>query len=322
MRAIRPRQTGGPEQLVLEDFVTPAPGASEALVRVGAAGVNYIDVYHRTGLYPLPLPVPIGLEGAGTVEQIGRDVHDVRVGDRVAWASVPGSYASHVVAPAEKLVPIPDGVETEIAAALLLQGMTVHYLTQTIFPLASGHTALVHAAAGGVGLLLIQIARRAGAQVIGTVSTEAKAALAKEAGADHVINYTTSNFATECKRLTGGRGVDVAYDSVGKSTFDGSLDCLAPRGHLVLFGQSSGVVPAFDPARLARGSYSLTRPTLVHYTATRAELLARSSDLFDWVAAGSLRVHVDRTFPLAQAAEAHRALTGRATTGKVLLIPG
>ena len=322
MRAIRPRQTGGPEQLVLEDFVTPAPGASEALVRVGAAGVNYIDVYHRTGLYPLPLPVPIGLEGAGTVEQIGRDVHDVRVGDRVAWASVPGSYASHVVAPAEKLVPIPDGVETELAAALLLQGMTAHYLTQTIFPLASGHTALVHAAAGGVGLLLIQIARRAGAQVIGTVSTEAKAALAKEAGADHVINYTTSNFATECKRLTGGRGVDVAYDSVGKSTFDGSLDCLAPRGHLVLFGQSSGVVPAFDPARLARGSYSLTRPTLVHYTATRAELLARSSDLFDWVAAGSLRVRVDRTFPLAQAAEAHRALTGRATTGKVLLIPG
>jgi NADPH2:quinone reductase len=321
MRAIRPRKTGGPEELRLEELSTPTPGASEALVRVEAAGVNYVDVYHLTGLYPLPLPLPIGLEGAGTVEQVESGVHDLRAGDRVAWASVPGSYASHVVAPAEKLVPVPTSVTTEVAAALLLQGMTAHYLTQTVFPLRLGHVALVHAAAGGVGLLLIQMAKRAGARVIGTVSTEAKAALAKEAGADHAINYQTSDFAAEVKRLTGGRGVDVAYDSVGKSTFDGSLDCLAPRGFLVLYGQSSGVVPAFDPARLSRGSYFLTRPSLGHYTATRSDLLARSRDLFDLVAAGSLRVRIDRTFPLAQAGDAHRALTGRATTGKVLLIP-
>jgi NADPH2:quinone reductase len=321
MRAIRPQKTGGPEELRLEELSTPTPGASEALVRVEASGVNFIDVYHRTGLYPLPLPLPIGLEGAGTVEQVGSGVHDLRAGDRVAWASVPGSYASHVVAPAEKLVPVPSGVATEVAAALLLQGMTAHYLTQTVFPLRPGHVALVHAAAGGVGLLLIQIAKRAGAQVIGTVSTEAKAALAKKAGADHVINYQTSDFTAEVNRLTGGRGVDVAYDSVGKATFDGSLDCLAPRGFLVLYGQSSGVVPAFDPARLSRGSYFLTRPSLGHYTATRSDLLARSRDLFDLVAAGSLRVRIDRTFPLAQAGDAHRALTGRATTGKVLLIP-
>ena len=321
MRAIRPKQTGGPEQLELEEFATPAPGASEVLVRVEAAGVNYIDVYLRTGLYPLPLPLPIGLEGAGTVEQLGSGVHDLRVGERVAWASVPGSYASHVVAPGDKLVPVPDGVATEVAAALLLQGMTAHYLTQTTFPLRPGHVALAHAAAGGVGLLLIQMANRAGARVIGTVSTEAKAALAKDAGANHVINYLAADFAAEVKRFTGGRGVDVAYDSVGKSTFDGSLDCLAPRGFLVLFGQSSGVVPPFDPARLSRGSFFLTRPSLGHYTATRAELLGRARHLFDMVAAGHLRVRIDRTFPLAQAADAHRALTGRATTGKVLLIP-
>jgi NADPH2:quinone reductase len=321
MRAIRPKQTGGPEQLELEEFATPAPGASEVLVRVEAAGVNYIDVYHRTGLYPLPLPLPIGLEGAGTVEQLGGGVHDFRVGERVAWASVPGSYASHVVAPVDKLVPVPDGVATQAAAALLLQGMTAYYLTQTTFPLRPGHVALVHAAAGGVGLLLIQMAKRAGARVIGTVSTEAKAALAKHAGADHAINYLAADFATEVKRFTGGRGVDVAYDSVGKSTFDGSLDCLAPRGFLVLFGQSSGVVPPFDPARLSRGSFFLTRPSLGHYTATRSELLARACHVLDLVAAGNLRVRIDRTFPLAQAADAHRALTGRATTGKVLLIP-
>jgi NADPH2:quinone reductase len=252
---------------------------------------------------------------------VGKGVQEVRAGDRVAWASVPGSYATHVVAPADKLVPVPEGIATEVAAALLLQGMTAHYLSQTIFPLRSGHVALVHAAAGGVGLLLIQIAKRAGARVIGTVSTEAKAALAKAAGADQVINYATADFATEVKRLTGGRGVDVVYDSVGQSTFDASLDCLAPRGYLVLFGQSSGVVPAFDPARLAKGSYFLTRPSLVHYTSTRAELLGRARHLFDMVAAGHLQVRIDRTFPLAEAADAHRALTSRATAGKVLLIP-
>jgi NADPH2:quinone reductase len=288
---------------------------------VEAAGLNFIDVYHRTGLYPLPLPLPIGLEGAGTIEQVGATVTDLQPGARVAWASVPGSYATHIVAPVERLVPVPDNVATDVAAALLLQGMTAHYLMKSIFPLRAGHTALVHAAAGGVGLLLTQVAKHAGAKVIGTVSTEAKAALAKDAGADHVINYQVSDFAAEAKRLTGGRGVDVAYDSVGKTTFDGSLDALAPRGYLVLFGQSSGVVPSLDPARLAKGSYFLTRPSLPHYTATREELLSRARDLFDMVGAGQLRVRIDRTFPLAHAADAHRALTGRATTGKVLLIP-
>lgn len=321
MQAIRPKQTGGPEVLVLAEVPTPRPGPGEALVRVEAAGLNFIDIYHRTGLYPLPLPLPIGLEGAGTIEEVGGAVTDLQPGARVAWASVPGSYATHIVAPVERLVPVPDNVATEVAAALLLQGMTAHYLMKTIFPLRAGHTALVHAAAGGVGLLLTQMAKHAGAQVIGTVSTEAKAALAKDAGADHVINYQVSDFAAETKRLTGGRGVDVAYDSVGKTTFDGSLDALAPRGYLVLYGQSSGVVPSLDPARLAKGSYFLTRPSLPHYTATREELLSRARDLFDMVGAGQLRVRIDRTFPLAQAADAHRALDGRATTGKVLLIP-
>jgi NADPH2:quinone reductase len=291
------------------------------LVRVQAAGLNFIDIYHRTGLYPLPLPLAIGLEGAGTVEQLGSAVSDLKVGERVAWASVLGSYATHVVSPADRLVPVPDGVATEVAAALLLQGMTAHYLMKTIFPLRDGHTALVHAAAGGVGLLLIQLAKRVGAQVIGTVSTEAKAALAKEAGADHVINYQVNDFVAEAKRLTAGRGVDVVYDSVGKATFDGSLDALALRGYVVLYGQSSGVVPTLDPARLAKGSYFLTRPSLPHYTATRAELLSRAGDLFEMVGAGQLHIRIGRTFPLAQAADAHRALAGRATTGKVLLIP-
>jgi len=321
MQAIRPSQTGGPEVLELKDLPTPQPGPGEALVRVEAAGLNYIDVYHRTGLYALPLPLPIGLEGAGTILQVGNAVDGLKAGDRVAWASVPGSYATHVVAPIERLVPVPDNVATDVAAALLLQGMTAHYLMRTIFPLRAGHGALVHAAAGGVGLLLTQMAKRAGAQVIATVSTETKAKLAKDAGADHVINYQAGDFAAETKRLTGGRGVDVVYDSVGKTTFDGSLDVLAPRGYLVLYGQSSGVVPSLDPARLAKGSYSLTRPSLPHYTATRAELLSRAGDLFQMVGAGQLRVRIGRTFPLAQAADAHRALDGRETTGKVLLIP-
>jgi NADPH2:quinone reductase len=288
---------------------------------VEAAGLNFIDVYHRTGLYPLPLPLPIGLEGAGTVEQVGSSVSDVQVGQRVAWASVPGSYATHVVAAVERLVPVPDNVAIDIAAALLLQGMTAHYLMKSVFPLRAGHTALVHAAAGGVGLLLTQMAKHAGAQVIATVSTAAKATLAKDAGADHVINYEVSDFAAEAKRLTGGRGADVASDAVGKATFDGSLDALAPRGYLVLYGQASGVVPALDLARLSKGSYFLTRPSLTHYTATRAELLSRAHDLFEMVGSGQLRVRIGGTFPLAKAADAHRALTGRATTGKVLLIP-
>jgi NADPH2:quinone reductase len=321
MQAIRPRQTGGPEVLELAEAPTPRPGPGEVLVHVEAAGLNFIDVYHRTGLYPLPLPLPIGLEGAGTVEQVGSSVSDVKVGQRVAWASVPGSYATHVVTPAERLVPVPDNVAIDIAAALLLQGMTAHYLMKSVFPLRAGHTALVHAGAGGVGLLLTQMAKLAGAQVIATVSTEAKATLAKDAGADHVINYQVSDFAAEAKRLTGGRGVDVAYDAVGKTTFDGSLDSLAPRGYLVLYGQASGVVPALDLARLSKGSYFLTRPSLTHYSATRAELLSRAHDLFEMIGAGHLRVRIGGTFPLAKAADAHRALTGRATTGKVLLIP-
>jgi NADPH2:quinone reductase len=321
MKALRPKQTGGPEVLQIEDVPVPAPGPNQVLVRVEAAGVNYIDVYHRTGLYPLPLPMPIGLEGAGTVEQLGEGAAGLKIGDRVAWSGVLGSYASHLVAPVDRLLPVPDGMSVEAAAAIPLQGMTAHYLTKTVFPLGNQHTLLLHAAAGGVGLLLIQLAKRAGATVIGTVSTEAKSALAKEAGADHVINYASADFSAEVKRLTEGRGVDVVYDSVGKTTFDGSLDSLAPRGMLVLFGQASGPVGSLDLLRLSKGSYFLTRPSLVHYTATRAELLMRAEDIFGLVARGELRVRIDRTFPLADAASAHRALTGRATTGKVLLIP-
>jgi NADPH2:quinone reductase len=321
MQAIRPKQSGGPDLLTVDDLPTPAPGPGEALVRIEAVGVNYIDVYHLTGLYPTPKPIPIGLEGAGVVESVGATVKDVGIGDRVAWASGPGSYASHVVVPADRLVPVPDGVSTEAAAAAMLQGMTAHYLGKTVFPLRAGNTALVHAAAGGVGLLLTQMAKRAGALVIGTVSTEAKAKLSREAGADHVINYQEDNFVAEVKRITAGRGVDVVYDSVGKTTFDGSLESLAMRGHLVLFGQSSGVVPPFELTRLSKGSYSLTRPSLQHYTATRAELLARAGDVLGMIAAGQLSVRIERKFPLAQAADAHRALTSRATTGKLLLIP-
>jgi NADPH2:quinone reductase len=317
-------QNGGPDLLTARDFPTPAPGPGEVLVRIEAAGVNYIDVYHLTGLYPTPKPIPIGLEGAGVVENVGEAVEaalDIKVGDRVAWASGPSSYASHVVVPADRLVPVPDGVSTEAAAAAMLQGMTAHYLGKTVFPLRAGHTALIHAAAGGVGLLLTQMAKRTGAQVIGTVSTEAKAKLSKEAGADHVINYEEGDFVAEVKRITSGRGVDVVYDSVGKTTFDGSLESLAMRGHLVLFGQSSGVVPPFDPTRLSKGSYSLTRPSLQHYTATRAELLARAEDVLGMIAAGQLNVRIERKFPLSQAADAQRALTSRGTTGKLLLIP-
>jgi NADPH2:quinone reductase len=321
MKAIRPKQVGGPEVLQIEDVATPSPGPNQALVRVEAVGVNYIDVYHRTGLYPLPLPLPIGLEGAGTVEALGDGAAGVKLGDRVAWSGVPGSYASHVVAPVDRLLPVPAGIATETAAAIPLQGMTAHYLTRTVFPLGPGHTVLLHAAAGGLGLLLVQLAKRAGAQVIGTVSTEAKATLAKDAGADHIVNYTTADFAAEVARLTGGRGVDVVYDSVGKTTVDGSLASLAPRGMLVLLGQASGPVGSFDLMRLSKGSYFLTRPSLQHYIATRAELLMRGQEMFTLVARGELRVRIDRTFALADAADAHRALTGRATTGKVLLIP-
>jgi NADPH2:quinone reductase len=323
MQAIRVHETGGPENLVLDTLDTPAPGAGMVLVRVHAAGVNFIDTYHRTGLYPMPRPIPLGLEGAGVIERCGANVPaDMQVGRRVAWAGVPGSYATHVVAPIERLVPVPDGVSLEDAAAAMLQGMTAQYLVHATFKLGAEHTCLVHAAAGGVGLLLCQMAREAGARVIGTTSTPEKAEAARRAGADEVILYTEQDFVAEVKRLTGGAGVHVAYDSVGKTTFEGSVKCLARRGLLVLFGQSSGPIGAFDPLLLSRhGSLYVTRPVLFDYTATRAELLERAGAVLDAMRAGRLRITIDRTMPLAEAAEAHRLLESRGTSGKLVLVP-
>ncbi len=322
MKAIRVTSFGGPEVLRLEDVPIPAPGPGEVLVKVEAAGLNFIDVYHRTGLYANPLPFTPGPEGAGAVAALGPGVSGFRPGDRVAWASGLGSYAEQVLVPAAHLVPVPSGVDTRTAAALMLQGMTAHYLSESTYPLKAGDTCLVHAAAGGVGLLLVQMAKRRGARVFGTVSTDEKAALARGAGADEVIRYTKADFLGEVKRLTEGRGVQVVYDSVGQATFDKSLDCLAPRGILVLFGQSSGPVPSFNPSLLAaKGSLFLTRPTLFHYIADRASLEARAGAVLGAAASGRLTVRIERTFPLAEAAEAHRTLEGRKTTGKVLLLP-
>jgi len=322
MKAMRVHKYGGPEVLVLDDVLVPEPKAGEARVKIEAIGLNYVDIYQRTGLYPLPVPFTLGMEGAGVVDAVGDGVNEVKKGDRVAYAMVLGSYAQYAIVPAWKLAPLPAGIDVESAAALLLQGMTAHYLAHSTYALKKGDTALVHAAAGGVGLLLVQIAKQIGATVIGTVSTEAKAALAKEAGADHIILYSQTDFAVETKRLTEGRGVHVVYDSVGQSTFNQSLDCLRPRGILALFGQSSGPVPAFDPGILAaKGSLFLTRPSLHHYTLDRAELIQRATDLFSWVAAGKLKLRIDKTFPLREAAEAQRQMEGRKTTGKVLLIP-
>lgn len=322
MQAIRIHQPGGPEVLSEEEIPLPEPGEGQARVKIEASGVNYTDIYQRTGLYSGPLPTTLGSEAAGVIDAVGPGVTQVQAGQRVAYASQPGAYAEFAVAAASALVPVPDGIDTRTAAAVMLQGMTAHYLARSTYPLQAGETVLVHAAAGGVGQLLVQIAKRAGARVIGTVSTEEKALLAREAGADEIILYTQTDFAQETRRLTGGAGADVAYDSVGKTTFAGSLDALRPRGYLVLFGQSSGPVPPFDPQLLNRkGSLFLTRPTLVHYTATREELLWRSGELFDWIKSGELKVHIDRTFPLSAAAEAHRYLEGRQTRGKVLLLP-
>jgi NADPH2:quinone reductase len=322
MRVVRVHEFGGPEVLQLDDVPLPEPGPGEARVRIEASGVNFIDIYHRTGQYKGALPLALGQEAAGVVDAVGPGVNSVVVGARVAYASVQGSYAERQIVPAERLVAVPAGVSSEQACAVLLQGLTAHYLAFSTYALRPGDTALVHAAAGGVGLLLVQIARRRGASVIGTVSTAAKAALAREAGADEVILYTEEDFAAATKRLTGGRGVDVVYDSVGKTTFEHSLACLRPRGVLALFGQSSGAVPPVDPQRLnAGGSLFLTRPTLGHYTATRDELLWRTGDLFGWMARGELQVRVDRTFPLSEAGAAHEALAGRGTSGKLLLIP-
>ena len=307
----------------IEEIPSPEPGKGEALVRLEAIGVNFIDVYHRTGLYPVPPPFTPGMEGAGVVEVIGPGVSEVQVGDRVAYAMSIGSYAEMAVVPASKLVRLPEGIEPRAAAAAMLQGMTAHYLTRTTFRIESGHSVLVHAGAGGVGLLLIQLAKRFGAKVYATVSTEAKSARARAAGADEVILYTEEDFEAEIGRFTEGRGVDAVYDSVGKATFDKSLKCLAPRGMLVLFGQSSGPVSPFDPALLAGGgSLFLTRPSLAHYCLDREELLQRSTEVLDWVAAGDLKLTYDRSLPLAQAPEAHRLLEARKTTGKLLLVPG
>lgn len=319
MKAIIIRSYGGPDTLSYEDVDTPKPGPGEALVRLEAVGVNFIDVYHRTGLYPLPLPLTPGSEGAGVVEAVGDGVDDVAPGDRVAYAMSIGSYAEYAVVQAWKLVKIPEGLGAREAAAAMLQGMTAHYLSHSTFQLGANHSALVHAAAGGVGLLLIQMAKRLGARVFGTVSTPEKADLARAAGADDVILYTEQDFKAEVKRLTDGRGVDVVYDSVGKTTFHDSLESLAVRGMLVLYGQSSGPVDVFNPALLSRGSWFLTRPGLAAYSATRDELAWRAGDVLRWVRSGELGLRIEHTFPLADAAEAHRQLEGRKTTGKVLL---
>jgi NADPH:quinone reductase len=323
MHAVRIHQHGGPEVLRYEEVPTPAPGEGQVLVRLVACGVNFIDIYQRKGLYKLDLPATLGQEGAGVVEAVGPGVTEVKPGDRVAYSNVLGSYAEYVVVPAQRLVPIPEGVTYQQAAAAMLQGMTAHYLVTSTYPLKPGDVCLVHAAAGGVGLLLVQMAKRRGATVIGTVSTEEKAKLAREAGADHVILYTQQDFEAEVLRVTEGRKLQVVYDSVGKDTFEKSLNCLALRGMLVLYGQSSGPVPPFDPQVLAqKGSLFLTRPVLWHYTTTREELLWRAGEVLDWVRTGELQLRVDRAYPLAQAAEAQRALEGRQTTGKVLLLTG
>ena len=322
MKTIHVKEPGGPESMQLVDVAKPQPLPNQALVRIAAIGVNFIDVYFRKGLYKAETPIVLGNEGAGTVEAVGPEVTEVRVGDRVAWAMHRGSYGEYATVPASLLVKIPGGLDFQTAAAAMLQGMTAHYLTHSTHPLKPGESCLVQAAAGGTGSLIVQMAKMLGARVFGTVSTEEKAKIARQAGADEVIQYTTQDFAAEVKRLTGGRGVDVVYDSVGQTTFDKSLNCLRPRGVLALFGQSSGPVPPFDPNILnGKGSLFLTRPSLAHYILTRDELIWRAGDVLNWIAAGKLRLRIDRSYPLADAAAAHRDLEGRKTAGKLLLIP-
>jgi NADPH2:quinone reductase len=320
MRAVRFHEHGGSKVLSIEEMPVPQPESDEALIRVETAGVNFIDVYKREGLYKVPLPATLGEEGAGIVVEVGSDVTEVKPGDRVAWASVLGAYAEYAAVPAAKLVPLPDGISTEQGAAIMLQGMTAQYLVTSTFPLEEGDRCLVHAAAGGVGLLLVQIAKMLGAEIIATAGSDEKAALAREAGADHVIVYTRDDFVVEVNRITDGEGVDVIYDSVGLSTFVRGLDLLKRRGMMVLFGQSSGPVDPIDPQVLNRkGSLYLTRPTLAHYIATRDELLWRANDLFEWIQSGELSVRIGAAFPLDQVAAAHDALEGRQTTGKVVI---
>jgi NADPH2:quinone reductase len=323
MKAVRVHACGGPDVLRYEDAPMPTPKPGEAVVKIAAAGVNFIDVQHRAGRYKPPgLPFTVGSEGAGTVTAVGPGVADVAIGDRVAYTMVLGTYAEYAAAPAQRLVRLPDAIEFETAAAVMLQGLTAHYLTQSTYALKQGDTALVHAAAGGVGQLIVQAARIRGATVYGTVGSAAKAELARRAGAAAAIDYTRQDFEAEIKKLTNGRGVDVVYDSVGKDTFDRSLNCLRPRGLLALFGFSSGPVAPFDPAVLGnKGSLFLTRPGLNQYIATREELVGRAQDLFSWLQSGKLEVTVDRTLPLSEAARAHEALEARRTAGKILLVP-
>lgn len=322
MRAVVVTTPGGPDVMEVVDRPTPEPGTGEVLVDVAAGGVNFIDTYHRSGAYPLPAPFVVGSEGAGRVVATGAGVRDARVGDRVAWAMVPGTgYAEQAVVPADRLVPVPDDVDDETAAAVLLQGMTAQFLTRSTFPVSAGDDVLVHAAAGGVGLLLTQMASAAGARVIGTTSTPDKAALAREAGAAEIVP-ADADLAAEVRRITGGRGVDVVYDGVGRATFDAGLDCLRPRGMMVLFGAASGPVPPLDPQVLnAKGSLFLTRPSLVHYTAERAELLERAGDVLELVRTGRLAVRIGGRYRLAEARRAHEDLEGRRTTGKLLVLP-
>ncbi len=322
MKAVRVHQYGGPEALKYEEVPMQEPGEGEARVKIEAIGVNFLDIYQRIGRYQGTVPFTLGQEAAGTVDALGSNVADIKPGDRVVYASVQGSYAEYANVPAWRLIPVPAEVDAQDAIAIMVQGMTAHYLTHSTYPIKEGDTALIHAAGGGTGQLLVQVAKRCGARVIGTVSTEEKAALAREAGADDIILYTQTDFEAEVKRLTNNVGVDVVYDSVGKDTFDKSLNCLRRRGYMVLYGQSSGSVPPMDPQTLnAKGSLYLTRPYLGHYTADRAELMWRVNDLFSWITTGKLKVRIDKTFPLADVAEAHRYLESRQSKGKVLLIP-
>ena len=322
MKAIQVQQTGAIEVMQYVDVPTPQPKPNEALIKVAAIGVNYIDTYHREGRYKLPLPFVLGQEGAGVVTEVGKDVTEIKSGDRVAWSGTLGSYAEYTVVPADRLVRIPQGASDRDAAAAMLQGMTAHYLCHDTFPVKKGQSTLVHAAAGGVGLLLTQMIHQSGARVIGTVSTDEKAKLAKEAGADDVILYTKTDFEAETKRLMDGKGLEVVFDSVGKTTFEKGLNLLRPRGMMVLYGGSSGAVPPFDLIQLStKGSLFVTRPTLGHYTITHDELQARASAVFGMIAEGKLKLRIEHIYPLKDAQQAHRDLAGRQTTGKLLLIP-
>ena len=322
MKAIRISQYGGAEVLSFEDIDVADPGEGQVLITIEAAGVNFIDTYHRTGLYPLDLPLTLGLEGAGTVNAVGAGVSALAEGDRVAWKSVAGSYAEQVVADAAEVVKIPSDVATKTAAAVMLQGLTAHYLVNSTYPIREGDTCLIHAAAGGVGLLLVQMAKMRGARVIGTTSTEEKAALARGAGADDIILYTERDFEAEVLNLTDSKGVEVVYDSVAKATWEKSINCLKPRGYMVFFGNASGPVPPIDPLLLSQqGSIYLTRPTLNSYTQTREEYLQRTREVMSWIQDGELDVRIGEEHPLENTAEAHNRLEGRQTTGKVLLIP-